>query len=157
MLLLVPVQALLPTVTLYLTDRIISQIQSGDPNLLALLLSVWGTAFIAGNLASPMVTFVQGQLTDRLTYRLNLSIMEQSERLQTIDHYEDSKFRDQISLLSSESSWRPVNLLVFGTSLMMNAISLVSMFMLLCSFQPVIAVLLFAALIPQGVLSYKIQ
>lgn len=83
--------------------------------------------------------------------------MEQSERLQTIDHYEDSKFRDQISLLSSESSWRPVNLLVFGTSLMMNAISLVSMFMLLCSFQPVIAVLLFAALIPQGVLSYKIQ
>lgn len=157
LLLLVPVQALLPTVTLYLTDRIISQIQSGDPDLLALLLAVWGTAFIAGNLASPMVTFVQGQLTDRLTYRLNLSIMEQSERLQTIDHYEDSKFRDQISLLSSESSWRPVNLLVFGTSLMMNAISLVSMFMLLCSFQPVIAVLLFAALIPQGVLSYKIQ
>lgn len=157
LLLLVPVQALLPTVTLYLTDRIISQIQSGDPDLLALLLAVWGTAFIAGNLASPMVTFVQGQLTDQLTYRLNLSIMEQSERLQTIDHYEDSKFRDQISLLSSESSWRPVNLLVFGTSLMMNAISLVSMFMLLCSFQPVIAVLLFAALIPQGVLSYKIQ
>ena len=32
LLLLVPVQALLPTVTLYLTDRIISQIQSGDPD-----------------------------------------------------------------------------------------------------------------------------
>lgn len=41
LLLLVPVQALLPTVTLYLTDRIISQIQSGDPDLLALLLAVW--------------------------------------------------------------------------------------------------------------------
>lgn len=66
LLLLVPVQALLPTVTLYLTDRIISQIQSGDPDLLALLLAVWGTAFIAGNLASPMVTFVQGQLTTGL-------------------------------------------------------------------------------------------
>ena len=42
LLLLVPVQALLPTVTLYLTDRIISQIQSGDPDLLALLLAVVG-------------------------------------------------------------------------------------------------------------------
>lgn len=157
LLLLIPVQALLPTVTLYLTNRIISQVQSGHPNRLSLLLAVWGIAFVAGNLASPMVTFVQGQLTDRLTYRLNFSIMEQSEKLQTIDHYEDSGFRDQLSLLSSESSWRPVNLLVFGSSLMMNVVSLVSMFVLLCSFQPVIAVLLFTALIPQGVLSYKIQ
>lgn len=157
LLLLIPVQALLPTVTLYLTNKIISQVQTGDLGQLTLLLAVWGLSFIAGNLASPMVTFVQGQLTDQLTYRLNFSIMEQSEKLQTIDCYEDSAFRDQVSLLSSESSWRPVNLLVFGTSLMMNAISLASMFILLCSFQPVIAVLLFVALVPQGVLSYKIQ
>lgn len=157
LMLLIPVQALLPTVTLYFTNKIISQVQTGHSDQMALLLAVWGLSFIAGNLASPMVTFVQGQLTDQLTYRLNFSIMEQSEKLQTIDCYEDSGFRDQVSLLSSESGWRPVNLLVFGTSLMMNAISLASMFILLCSFQPVIAVLLFVALIPQGVLSYRIQ
>lgn len=157
LLLLIPVQALIPTVTLYLTNRIVSQVQAGHSGQLAFLLAVWGAAFIAGNLASPMVTFVQGQLTDRLTYQLNVSIMKQSERIQTIDCYEDSGFYDRISLLSAESGWRPVNLLVFGTSLMMNAVSLVSMFVLLCSFQPVIAVILFIILIPQGILSYKIQ
>lgn len=157
LLLLIPVQALLPTVTLYLTNRIVSQVQAGHSGQLAFLLAVWGIAFIAGNLASPMVTFVQGQLTDRLTYQLNVSIMKQSEQIQTIDCYEDSEFYDKIRLLSAESGWRPVNLLVFGTSLMMNAISLVSMFVLLCSFHAVIAIVLFIILIPQGILSYRIQ
>lgn len=157
LLLLIPVQALLPTVTLYFTNRIVSQVQAGHSGQLAFLLAVWGIAFIAGNLASPMVTFVQGQLTDRLTYQLNVSIMKQSEQIQTIDCYEDSEFYDKIRLLSAESGWRPVNLLVFGTSLMMNAISLVSMFVLLCSFHAVIAIVLFIILIPQGILSYRIQ
>lgn len=157
LLLLIPVQAVLPTATLYFTNMIINQIQTGHSDQLALLLAVWGTAFIIGNLVSPLITFVQGQLTDQLTYKLNFSIMQQSEKIQTIDYYEDSEFYDKIRLLSSESSWRPVNLLVFGTSLLMNVISLASMFLLLCSFQPVIASMLFIALIPQGIVSYKIQ
>lgn len=157
LLFLIPVQALMPTVTLYITNIIVNQVQREYSDWLLILMAIWGIAFLINNLTSPLITFVQGQLTDRLTYKLNFSIMHQSQKLQTIDHYENSEYYNKISLLSAESSWRPVNLLVFGTSLLMNGIALVSMFVLLCSFQPVIALLLAAALIPQGMLSYRIQ
>ncbi|MDE6985092.1 MAG: hypothetical protein K2O99_11255, partial [Lachnospiraceae bacterium] len=154
---LIPMQAVLPAVTLYLTNIIINQAFRSGSDRLAILLTAWGIVFIVGNLVSPLITYVQGQLTDRLTFRFNTSIMQQAEKLQTIDYYEDSAFYDKISLLGSESGWRPVNLIVFGTSLVSSAVSLLSMFGLLCSFQPVVAILLAAALIPQGILSYRIQ
>ncbi|MDE7030581.1 MAG: ABC transporter ATP-binding protein/permease [Lachnospiraceae bacterium] len=154
---LIPMQAVLPAVTLYLTNIIINQAFRSGSDRLAILLTAWGIVFIVGNLVSPLITYVQGQLTDRLTFRFNTSIMQQAEKLQTIDYYEDSAFYDKISLLGAESGWRPVNLIVFGTSLVSSAVSLLSMFGLLCSFQPVVAILLAAALIPQGILSYLIQ
>ncbi|RAN65606.1 hypothetical protein, partial [Dolosigranulum pigrum] len=45
-----------------------------------------------------------------LTYHLNMSIMKKSESLQTIHFFENSEFLNNIELVSSEASWRPVNL-----------------------------------------------
>ncbi len=157
LLLFIPIQAIMPAMTLYFTNRIINEVQKNTSRHFTVLLTVWAIAFLVGNLVPPLITFVQGQLTDQLTYKLNASIIQQSEKIQTIDYYEDSAFYDKINLLSAESSWRPVNLLVFGTSLIINTVSLLSMFLLLCSFQVLTAILLTAVLIPQGILSYRIQ
>lgn len=157
LLLFIPIQAIMPAMTLYFTNRIINEVQKNTSRHFTVLLTAWAIAFLVGNLVPPLITFVQGQLTDQLTYKLNASIIQQSEKIQTIDYYEDSAFYDKINLLSAESSWRPVNLLVFGTSLIINTVSLLSMFLLLCSFQVLTAILLTAVLIPQGILSYRIQ
>ncbi|HFZ4196290.1 TPA: ABC transporter ATP-binding protein [Streptococcus pneumoniae] len=96
-------------------------------------------------------------MTDLLTYQLNTELMRKSERLQNISYFEDSEFYNDIQLLSSEASWRPVNLLVFGTSLISNAIVFASMLLMVSSVNILVSLLLFVVLIPQGIIAYRIQ
>lgn len=100
---------------------------------------------------------IQGRMTDLLTYQLNTELMRKSERLQNISYFEDSEFYNDIQLLSSEASWRPVNLLVFGTSLISNAIVFASMLLMVSSVNILVSLLLFVVLIPQGIIAYRIQ
>ena len=100
---------------------------------------------------------IQGRMTDLLTYQLNTELMRKSERLQNISYFEDSEFYNDIQLLSSEASWRPVNLLVFGTSLISNAIVFASMLLMVSSVNILVSLLLFVVLIPQGITAYRIQ
>lgn len=95
-----------------------------------MLIAVWGVSFFLNNLISPLLVMIQGRMTDLLTYQLNTELMRKSERLQNISYFEDSEFYNDIQLLSSEASWRPVNLLVFGTSLISNAIVFCSMLLM---------------------------
>lgn len=153
----IPVQALLPSATLYLTNLIINMVQYGTTDKIISCLIIWCIFFILNNLMTPFNVFIQGQLTDKLTYYLNFKIMEKSEDIQDIGYFEDSTFYNKINLLSSEAAWRPVNLLVYGSSIISNIIMLLSMLALLSSFHVWIAVVLFAAMFIQGIISYKIQ
>lgn len=156
LLLVIPIQALLPAISLTVTQGIMDKLEVGSTQLVYLLV-VWGLSFLLNQLATPLSTMVQGQLTDKLTSYLSLSIMRKAEELQSIDFFEDSKFHDDVNLLNSQSSWRPVNLLVFGTSIISQVILLISMFILLADFHIGIALALFIVLIPQGIVSYRIQ
>lgn len=83
--------------------------------------------------------------------------MKKSQSLQTIDYFEDANFYNDIQILSSESNWRPVNLLIFGTSIISNSILFISMIILFFNFHPLIALLMIVSSLPQGFISYKIQ
>lgn len=153
----IPVQAIIPSVTLYLTNIIINALQQVKQGDVLICIVLWCVFFILNNIMTPLNTFIQGQLTDKLTYYLNYKIMKKSEEIQDISCFEDSNFYNKINLLSSEAAWRPVNLLVFGSSIISNGIMLVSMFVLLSSFQIGMAVVLFIAMFIQGFISYRIQ
>lgn len=151
----IPLQALLPSVTIYLTNEIINGLSSKQVALYLLLL--WALAFLLSNLVSPFITLIQGKLTDQLTYRINYDLMQQSKRLTRISYFEDHDFYNDIEFLSQEAAWRPVNLLVFGTSILSNFILFISMLGLFASFHPLIALALLLAILPHALLSYKIQ
>ncbi len=153
----IPIQALLPSLSLYIANILINRMNNLSQQLLFLLLGVWGVAFLLNNIFTPLTTMIQGKLTDDLTYTLNCDIMKKSEEIQTIDYFEDNNFYNDIQLLSSEASWRPVNLLVFGTSIISNAILFISMLVIFASFHPVIALLMLLVLVPQGMISYSLQ
>ena len=153
----IPIQALLPSLSLYIANILINRMNNLSQQLLFLLLGVWGVAFLLNNIFTPLTTMIQGKLTDDLTYTLNCDIMKKSEEIQTIDYFEDNNFYNDIQLLSSEASWRPVNLLVFGTSIISNAILFISMLVIFASFHPVIALLMLLVLVPQGLISYSLQ
>ena len=156
LLITIPLQALLPSLTLYLINQLMNELASGSQEGVWLLLA-WGLAFILGNAMTPLNLYLQGRLTDQLTFALNDQIMKKAESIQTLAWYEDHDFYNKIDLISSEANWRPVNLLVFGTSLISNALLVISMFTLLSQFHWLIAVILIVVLIPQGLMAYRIQ
>ena len=156
MLITVPLQALLPSLTIYMTNEIINFVAS-DAQIVMKLLLIWSIFFLLSNIVAPFNTMIQGKLTDLLTYHLNYSIMEKSSQLQTIDYFEKSDFYNDIHMLSSESSWRPVNLLVFGTSILSHFITFCSMLWLFQSFHVLIALAMIISLIPQGIIAYRLQ
>lgn len=157
MILMVPIQSILPSISIFITNIVVNKISSLNSINLTILIAVWGVSFFLNNLISPLLVMIQGRMTDLLTYQLNTELMRKSERLQNISYFEDSEFYNDIQLLSSEASWRPVNLLVFGTSLISNAIVFASMLLMVSSVNILVSLLLFVVLIPQGIIAYRIQ
>lgn len=157
MILMVPIQSILPSISIFITNIVVNKISSLNSINLTMLIAVWGGSFFLNNLISPLLVMIQGRMTDLLTYQLNTELMRKSERLQNISYFEDSEFYNDIQLLSSEASWRPVNLLVFGTSLISNAIVFASMLLMVSSVNILVSLLLFVVLIPQGIIAYRIQ
>lgn len=157
MILMVPIQSILPSISIFITNIVVNKISSLNSINLTMLIAVLGVSFFLNNLISPLLVMIQGRMTDLLTYQLNTELMRKSERLQNISYFEDSEFYNDIQLLSSEASWRPVNLLVFGTSLISNAIVFASMLLMVSSVNILVSLLLFVVLIPQGIIAYRIQ
>lgn len=157
LLLVIPLQALLPSITLYIANYLIDNVYSLSNKILYIVLAAWGLSFLLNNVFAPLLTLVQGKLTDDLTFKLNYDIMKKSEEIETIDYYEDHNFYNDIEILSSESSWRPVNLLVFGTSIISNSILFVSMLFIFASFHVLIALAMLFVLVPQAIIAYSLQ
>lgn len=157
MVLTVPLQAIIPSLTILLANHLLNSLIKENISFILGLVVIWGILFILNNILTPLNTLLQGLLTDKLTYEINSSLMKKSKELQSISFFENSDFFDDIELISSESSWRPVNLLVFGTSVISNTISLITMMILLSSFNIWISIAIIIAIIPQGIIFYKIQ
>ncbi|WP_283679624.1 ABC transporter ATP-binding protein [Lentilactobacillus sp. Marseille-Q4993] len=105
----------------------------------------------------PVNTSVQGVLTDKLIAFVNIRLMNKSKSVQGLELFENADFYDQLQIISSEASWRPVNLIVFGISVIREAITVISMVFLLSKYNPLIGLLVLLAIIPQSLVSYKIQ
>lgn len=152
-----PLQAVIPTASLYCLNRVLDTLEiKALPQAWPYLLA-WALLFLLGNLLDPLTTFIQGQLTDRLTYFFNEQLMAKAQQLQSIAYYEDPDFYNEIQLLSDQASWRPVNLLIFGTSILSQFLMVISIFSLLASFHWLLTVFLLLSILPQAWLSYRIQ
>lgn len=87
-------------------------------------------------------------MTDKLIAFVNLQLMAKSRQIVGLQAFEDSDFYDQLQLLSSEVSWRPVNLIVFGISVVRELMSAAAMFVLIARYNVWIALILIIAVIP---------
>ncbi len=157
MLIALILQVIIPAFSISLANSLLNNVLTSSFNVIMVIVGLWGFLFILSNILTPLNTLLQGQLTDKLTFRLKKSLMEKSQGLQSLDLFEQSDFHDEIEIIISQASWRPVNLLVFGTSIISSFIALISMLILLSTFSFYIALAMFVALIPQGIVFYKIQ
>lgn len=131
-LLLAPLQAVIPLLTVTAGQKVIDQVTNHSPFMEMIIVWIVATAF--QQFLPSLSTMVQGVLTDKLTGFINISLMKKSADLQSISIFDDSKYFDDLQMLRDDASWRPVNLIVFGVSVLQSFLTLAFMLIYLARY-----------------------
>lgn len=154
-LLLAPLQAVIPLLTVTAGQKVIDQVTNHSPFME--MINVWIVATAFQQFLPSLSTMVQGVLTDKLTGFINISLMKKSADLQSISIFDDSKYFDDLQMLRDDASWRPVNLIVFGVSVLQSFLTLAFMLIYLARYNWWLALLLLIVMVPQSISYYRIQ
>lgn len=154
-LLLAPLQAVIPLLAVAAGQKVIDQVTNHSPFMGMIIVWIVATAF--QQFLPSLSTMVQGVLTDKLTGFINISLMKKSEDLQSISIFDDSKYFDDLQMLRDDASWRPVNLIVFGVSVLQSFLTLAFMLIYLARYNWWLALLLLIVMVPQSISYYRIQ
>ena len=154
-LLLAPLQAIIPLLAVAAGQKVIDQVTNHSPFMEMIIVWIVATAF--QQFLPSLSTMVQGVLTDKLTGFINISLMKKSEDLQSISIFDDSKYFDDLQMLRDDASWRPVNLIVFGVSVLQSFLTLAFMLIYLARYNWWLALLLLIVMVPQSISYYRIQ
>lgn len=150
-----PIQALLTMLSIWASQRVIDSLAAKQNFWLDI--ELWIVATILVQILPSVATSMQGMLTDKLTGFLNLELMKKSKKLNSLSIFDDADYFDVVTLLQEDVSWRPVNLIVFGISVLQSLLTVVFALGYLARFNWLIAVALIAVMIPQSLLYYRIQ
>ena len=154
-LLLAPLQAVISLLTVTAGQKVIDQVTNHSPFMEMIIVWIVATAF--QQFLPSLSTMVQGVLTDKLTGFINISLMKKSADLQSISIFDDSKYFDDLQMLRDDASWRPVNLIVFGVSVLQSFLTLAFMLIYLARYNWWLALLLLIVMVPQSISYYRIQ
>lgn len=154
-LLLAPLQAVITLLAVAAGQKVIDQVTNRSPFMEMIIVWIVATAF--QQFLPSLSTMVQGVLTDKLTGFINISLMKKSADLQSISIFDDSKYFDDLQMLRDDASWRPVNLIVFGVSVLQSFLTLAFMLIYLARYNWGLALLLLVVMIPQSISYYRIQ
>lgn len=154
-LLLAPLQAVIPLLAVAAGQKVIDQVTNHSPFMEMIIVWIVATAF--QQFLPSLSTMVQGVLTDKLTGFINISLMKKSEDLQSISIFDDSKYFDDLQMLRDDASWRPVNLIVFGVSVLQSFLTLAFMLIYLARYNWWLTLLLLIVMVPQSISYYRIQ
>lgn len=136
-------------------QKVIDQVTNHSPFMEMIIVWIVATAF--QQFLPSLSTMVQGVLTDKLTGFINISLMKKSADLQSISIFDDSKYFDDLQMLRDDASWRPVNLIVFGVSVLQSFLTLAFMLIYLARYNWWLALLLLVVMVPQSISYYRIQ
>lgn len=152
---LLPIQAIVPLISVQVGQNIIDNIVSHSG--VWILFVVWVITTLLIQILPTISLMIQGVLTDKLTGFINITLMNKSRDLKSLNIFDDPKYFDDLQMLKSDASWRPVNLIVFGLSVVQQAITLIAMFAVLSKYNLILSLALIFVMIPQSISYYRIQ
>ncbi|SEM92954.1 ATP-binding cassette, subfamily B [Ligilactobacillus sp. WC1T17] len=152
---LTPLEAFVPLASVQASQEIVNRLSRNQGFMTAFI--IWVIATFLIQLLPAVRTNIQGVLTDKLTGFVNISLMKKSRELKFLELFDDSEYFDNLKMLQSDASWRPVNLIVFGMSILQQLLILLGMFILLGSYNIFLTLVLLTVLVPQTLVYYKIQ
>lgn len=159
LLLLAPMQGLAPILCAFFVSRIIEVLSHSGisaEGIVPLLLG-WGLCTLLNYLLSPLSLFFQGELTDQLSNSIHCSVFSKTAEIEDMKTAESAEFQDEMQVLQNEVSFRPVNLIIFSVNTVSACITVLGILGSLARYNPVIALLLILALIPQSIVLYRLQ
>jgi len=160
LLIIIPFQAILPSLTIWFSKGLIDAISTTDTIIYSIIIFFvlsWIIVSFMNAILGPIEMTFQGLMTDKLIANLNKSLMEKSSEIKGLYYFENPAFYDDIQILEQEAAWRPVNLIVFTSGMISSVITGISMLVLLTNFNFLIAFIIFIAIIPQAIVTYKLQ
>ena len=150
------IQGVVPAFSIWLTkqvvDAAINALTQGEELeilMIISLVSAWIGALFLQTLSAPWVSAIQGNLGSKLTTHLNLLVMQKVDSFPDINHFENSKFYDELQIIQQDLKYRPLNFIVNLAVLVRNIFTLIAIAILLIPLGAWIPCLILAASIPQ--------
>ena len=149
------VRGLFPSATVLLVKSLVDAItRRATPNVL--LLAGWGLTLLLGEVAGQWQGLLQTALNDRCTARIELLLMRTANRLE-LSAFDDRDFHDRLQVLSRQSSFRPMNLMVTTANLLPAFITVVTLSALIGTVAWWLPVLVIAAALPSVVVATRLM
>lgn len=130
------VQGLIPAISLYLTKLTIDGLNAlsrGEPSSLGLIIIWWSSTLLIGVVLAPVNQVLQGNVGERFTAHINLTLMEKASQLPGLEALEDPRFHNDISLLQEGARSRPLNVLVLLVHSLRDLVTLVGLSIVLAA------------------------
>ncbi len=112
------------------------------------VLAIWGILYLLSNIIAVVENALQGDMTDKIIDHIYRLLIIKSAQIKDLYGYEDSSYHDDLSILQSQSSIRPTNLVANCAINLKFAITILSMIGVLLSLDYRIPIILLVSLIP---------
>ncbi len=152
------VQGVTPPVSIWLIKSIVDVVTgSQDLRLGTMYVVGWAAASLLGAMARQWSVVVQMELNERVVGYIELLLMRKANSLPDLSAFEEPRFYDDLQLLTRQSSYRPVNLMVTTGMILPNVISSAGLLVLIGSVAWWLAPLLVMGAVPIGYATSYLQ
>jgi ATP-binding cassette, subfamily B, bacterial len=141
------IQGSLSSVTIWLSAKVIteiSQMKSYDQKTMIYLCVAWCLSLLIANFIEPWILYWQSNLSDYAVHKINKDIIEKSNSIKRLDYFENEEFYNDIQILQSQASNKPINLVVTTVGLARDVVIITTLLFLLYSVVPWISFIVLA-------------
>ncbi len=124
---LVIVQGIMPSLSVLIGIHLINAVGAYSQHYIFLTCLVWVATFVFPGILAPSVSTLQSILNQKATYLTQKRIMTAAERLDDLKLIENEKIHNDFEALSREASNKPLNLLINLVDILRDAITLISL------------------------------
>ena len=129
----------------------------GISNNLTISLILLVVVFGLQALIEPWVSYIQGNLNEKLTSKVQISLMNKAGSIDDLGPFENPEFHDDLEVLRTQSTYQPLNLLFFLGGALKSIVSVIGTLALLFSISAIFPILLLVATAPQALLNFKLE
>jgi ATP-binding cassette, subfamily B, bacterial len=147
--------------TKYIIDALVGINSSTTHNKIMeqvfLALILWGTLHFISSFAGVIYNMLEGSLSDKVVKHINCLIINKSSDMKDLYSFENPDYYDDLSVLKSQSSVRPINLVSNVALNLTNIITIISMVGILFSIHYLVPIILLLTMIPHLYITNKFQ